>query len=777
MPGSAGERKARDAGTGAALGRPTRGDCCARLPAVPATSRPRAIASIRSRLILLVLAVWLPAAAGLALQARATYLQQEQLARDNLRTLADSLNAAVSNEIDGKLVLARALATTRSLRDRDIDAFDAQARLAAEGSGNSVLLVDRSIQHVYTGLPTPRPVPRPPDAPFVTDAPGIFFLPRGPVSKAPAIGVYVPEAWVRPPVFNVGVPFPPAEVQTVIGRQSYPDGGLGSVFDAQQRIMGRSRDPERWIGTRINNAELRNLAAAKGSGYVQTTTLDGVASLTYLAAPNRHGWSALVALPMATLLQTARELTFQALGVSMALLVVGLVLALAAARRISGPVQELERAAGELLAQRVPQPLHTGLAEADRVGEVLRQAGLRSREAGQLLESRVAEAVAQTQEAQAKLFDARKHEAIGRLTGGVAHDFNNLLQTIQMGLQVVQRSVGEGKHTRALQAALAACGKAADQVRQLLAFGRAQPLQPQPVSLADLLLRTRELTERALGERIRLRAEIDADLPPVFADPTQLELALLNLVFNARDAMPTGGNVTIRGRLDAGTGSPMVRIDVADDGVGMDAETLARVFEPYFTTKPVGLGSGLGLPQVQAFARQSGGEALITSTPGIGTCVAMVLPPAAPGAATVPEPDAQPAAEQGEPLRILLVEDDVLVGSVVPSALGQEGHTVTLCTSADEALVLLQDGATFDVLFTDVVMPGKLTGLELVEWARIHRPTMPSVVATGYSTQQPQSRVQVLRKPYAMDDLLGALNIAVGAARARDEAVRPAAPA
>ncbi|RYY83963.1 MAG: response regulator, partial [Comamonadaceae bacterium] len=518
----------------------------------------------------------------------------------------------------------------------------------------------------------------------------------------------------------------------------------------------------RWIGATANNTELRRLAARSGSGFVETTTLDGVASLTYLSPPSRFGWAAVVALPAATLLQTARDLTLSALGVSSVLLLFGLLLALVAARRISAPVRQLEQAAGELLAQRVPEPLRTGLAEADRVGAVLHDAGVRSRRAGMVLESRVAEAVAEAQQAQAKLFEARKHETIGRLTGGVAHDFNNLLQTIQMGLQMVQRSVPEGRHSRALQAALSACGKAADQVRQLLAFGRAQPLQAQPVSLADLLLRTRELTERAIGERIRLRAEIPPDLPPVSADPTQLELALLNLVFNARDAMPDGGTVTIRGRLEGDAGHRLVRIEVADDGTGMDADTLARVFEPYFTTKPVGLGSGLGLPQVQAFARQSGGEASIASTPGRGTCVSMVLPAAESGAAVVPQASAPRAAAAAEPLRILLVEDDVLVGSVVPSALAHEGHTVTLCVSADEALALLQEGAEFDVLFTDVVMPGRLTGLELVEWARTHRPRMPSVVATGYSTQKPQSRVQVLRKPYAIENLLEALHTAVG---------------
>jgi CheY-like chemotaxis protein len=332
-----------------------------------------------------------------------------------------------------------------------------------------------------------------------------------------------------------------------------------------------------------------------------------------------------------------------------------------------------------------------------------------------------------------------------------------------MGLQVVQRSVGEGRHTRPLQAALAACGKAADQVRQLLAFGRSQSLQPQPVALADLLLRSRELTERALGERIRLLADIAPGLPPVFADPTQLELALLNLVFNARDAMPNGGTVTVRGRVASHEpeGGRFVSIEVADDGEGMDAETLSRVFEPYFTTKPVGAGSGLGLPQVQAFARQSGGDVRIASAKRQGTRVTVLLPVADAEVPPAPAPVAVKAAERQRMLRVLVVEDDLLVGSVVATALEQEGHRVTWCRSADDAVGLLRQNPPFDVLFTDVVMPGRLTGLELVAWTREHCPEMPAVVATGYSAQQPDAGVAVLRKPYTIDQLLTALRGAV----------------
>lgn len=549
------------------------------------------------------------------------------------------------------------------------------------------------------------------------------------------------------------------------------EGVVAAVMDGQQRVMGRNRDPGRWLGQRASDAGLVQLASRGGSGFIRTITLDGVASLSYLAPPGRFGWTAVTALPESASQAAARRLAVQAVGVSALLLALGLVLAVLAARRISRPVQDLERAGGELLARQVPEPLATGLAEIDRVGAVLHEAGARTRESEQQLESRVTEAVREAREAEARLFEARKHEAIGRLTGGVAHDFNNLLQTIAMGIQLVQRSVPEGRHSRALQAALDASSRAADLVRQMLAFGRAQPLRPQPVDLGDLLLRSRELTGKAVGERIQLVADLDPGLPPVLVDPLQLELALLNLVFNARDAMAAGGTVTVRGRRVSGTAmgldadTDLVRIDVQDNGHGMDAETMVRVFEPYFTTKPVGAGSGLGLAQVQAFARQSGGDVQLACTPGEGTTVTMLLPISR-GAAeqAPPAPRHQPRSTRR--LHVLMVEDDVLVASVVSTALEHEGHRVTICRTADEARGLLAQGKLADVLFTDVVMPGSMTGLDLVAWCAEHRTEVPALVATGYSSRPPHGVWKLLRKPYAIEDLLDALDAATAASAA-----------
>lgn len=721
-------------------------------------------ASIRVRLVLLVLAISIPAVAGLALQARASYLREEEGLRDDLRNQAQSLRFAVDAELDRRQSLALALAASPLLRTSDIAAFDAQARLALRGSQDHVILVDRELQYVYTALPPGQPIARRPGSLFVEEGMGISFVPQGPVTGKPALAVLAADAWHKPARFNVGVPFPPAEVQRVIARQTYPQGSVASVIDAQQRVVGRSRNVERWFGMRASHTRLRAMAERGESGFVETNTLDGIPSLTYITAPGRQGWAALVAVPQSTLESTAWRLALQAVAASAALLLIGLGVALLFARRVSGPVRALEKAAAQLLDRRVPEPLHTGVGEIDRVGAVLHDAGRRAREAEQGLERRVADAVAEARQAEASLFEARKHEAIGRLTGGVAHDFNNLLQTISVGIQVVQRSVPDGPPSRALQAALAACTRAADLVRQMLAFGRAQPLRPQPVDLADMLLRSRELTGKAVGERIELAADIQPGLPAVLADPTQLELALLNLVFNARDAMAGGGKIIVRARTAAGAeagldDAPFVRIDVQDTGHGMDADTLARVFEPYFTTKPVGAGSGLGLPQVQAFARQSGGEVRIASACGVGTTVSVFLPVAEGGVVADDRPPVR-TRRSSRALRILMVEDDILVASVVPPALEHEGHRVTLCRTADEARRLLAQGFEVDVLFTDVVMPGTMTGLDLVAWCAQNRPDVPALVATGYSARPPEGVWKLLRKPYAIEDLLDALDVA-----------------
>jgi HAMP domain-containing protein len=385
---------------------------------------------IRNRLFLLVLALWVPAVIGLGLQAWSGYRSQKENLLDAMQQQALALRLAIDAEIDRRVTLGRTLAALPSLESRDLATFERVARAAVKESRERVMLVDRDSVLFNTGVPPSGSIPRAPGSGLVSSGVGISFAATGPVSKMPAIAVMVPEATHAQPRYNVGVAFPPSRIQELISQQRLRDASVLSVIDSQQRVMGRSRNPERWIGQRASNPALLELAAQRGSGFLETRTLDNVASLTYLSPPGPYGWAVVAALPEHALTSAAWTFALRAVASSAALLVIGLALALVAARRVSRPVRMLEQAAASLLAQQVPAPLATGLAEIDRVGEVLHHAGRRAHDWGQELEAKVRAASEDARKAEANLFEARKHEAIGRLTGAIAHDFNNLLQTI-----------------------------------------------------------------------------------------------------------------------------------------------------------------------------------------------------------------------------------------------------------------------------------------------------------------------------------------------------------
>jgi signal transduction histidine kinase len=724
--------------------------------------------NIRKHLLLLVLAVWLPAAVAFGLLAASTYRREEARAKEGIEQLVESLNRGVEQSLERRAVVARTLAASSDVQAGRFEGFHREANAAVRGSGDWAFLIDRTQLLSSTQLPAPSaPRPRPANAPaFVEEGPPrIAFVPAGPVEGRPALGVLQPVLQDGGTRYNVGIGFEPSALQALLAPLRFPPGSVAAVLNHEQRILARNRDAAKYLGV-VATPDLRARIVAGEHGFFELKTQEGTATLAYLSRPSRYGWVTVIGLPRSTLSTAAQHITLQAVGASAVLLMIGLLLAGVASRRITRPVLALTDAATAVSQDRVPPLLSTGLTEADVVGGALHRAGQRSHDAARELERQVADAVQRAEQAQQLLLESQKHEAIGRLTGGLAHDFNNLLQTMSTALAVLDRSAGpEGPERRVLLSAQRACGKAADLVRQMLTFGRAQPLQPTHVDLRDLLLQIQELTGKAVGQRIQVSAQLDPLLPMLYVDPVQLELALLNLVFNARDALAEGGQIRIEARParpgEAGpeVDGPCVCLQVSDDGHGMDPQTVAKAFEPYFTTKPRGEGSGLGLSQVQAFARQSGGAAHLDSAPGRGTTVRLYLPASgAPSAA--PEVLATALVPPGA-LRVLMVEDDPLVASVVGPTLEAHGHVVTLTHTADDAVPLLEGAALFDVLFTDVVMPGRMSGLDLVDWCARHRPQLAVVVATGYSAQLVDLPVRVLRKPYGLDELLEALQQAV----------------
>ena len=368
-------------------------------------------------------------------------------------------------------------------------------------------------------------------------------------------------------------------------------------------------------------------------------------------------------------------------------------------------------------------------------------------------------------QAEDKLRQAQKLEAVGQLTGGVAHDFNNLLQALGGCLSMIGRRTDDPKVRPLLDAGQQAVDRGAKLVQQLMAFARREGLRPEPIDLRDRVLAMSGLLERALRADIRLMTRFGPGLWPIEADPTQFELALINLAVNARDAMPGGGSLTVEAAnvtLAAGDLSGLkgdfVRLSVTDTGCGMAPEVLVKAFDPFFTTKEVGKGSGLGLAQVYGLARQSGGTAWIESEQAVGTTVNLLLRRSVEPVRRVEEtPVLAPATRRSG--RVLLVEDDPIVASTVFAALEDAGYAVLQVTTADEALPLLAGEVSIDLLFSDVVMPGRLSGVDLAREAHRLRPALPVVLTTGYSEAVAQVEgVRVLAKPYRIDELVHLLD-------------------
>ena len=358
------------------------------------------------------------------------------------------------------------------------------------------------------------------------------------------------------------------------------------------------------------------------------------------------------------------------------------------------------------------------------------------------LEVRIDQRTQEREQALAQLFEAQKIDTIGQLTGGVAHDFNNLLMAMLGCLELLKKRLsGDATAQRLLDNALKGAERGAALTQRLLAFARRQELRPEAVDVPGLIAGMRDLLGRSLGPGVAIVQQVAADLPPVLADANQLELALMNLALNARDAMPDGGTLTISAREEVMAAPSRfglapgryVRLGVADTGQGMDAGTLARAAEPFFTTKGAGKGTGLGLSMVHGLAAQSGGTLRIDSEPGGGTRIDLYLPQAEPAQAC--EPPAEPApslpAAAGR-AKVLLVDDDVLVSDGTAAMLEDLGHAVVEANSAAAALRLLEVTPDIDIVITDHAMPG-MTGVEFARVVRDRYPALPIVLATGYA--------------------------------------------
>ncbi|OSI78665.1 PAS domain S-box protein [Bradyrhizobium canariense] len=414
---------------------------------------------------------------------------------------------------------------------------------------------------------------------------------------------------------------------------------------------------------------------------------------------------------------------------------------------------------------RLSQAMHREIEERKRAQEALV-------ELNATLERQVTERTEQLRKNEEALRQSQKMEAVGQLTGGVAHDFNNLLQIILGNLDTLQRNLPaeSGRLQRAARNAMTGAQRAATLTQRLLAFSRRQPLDPKPLDVNALVNGLSDMIHRTLGETIDVETVLGAGVWRVEADPAELEAAVINLAVNARDAMTNGGRLTIEtsnAHIDEAyvashtevVPGQYVAVAVTDTGVGMDSKTVAQAFEPFFTTKAVGKGTGLGLSQVYGFVKQSGGHVKIYSEVGQGTTVKLYLPRLATQAAGAEQVESNPSPEAAQEETVLVLEDDDEVRAYSVETLRELGYRVIEAHDGPSALRLLERQPRVDLLFTDVVLPGGLTGAQVAAQAKTVRPTLKVLFTTGYARNaiihhgRLDKGVQLLVKPFSFSDL------------------------
>ncbi|WP_132644889.1 ATP-binding protein [Rubrivivax gelatinosus] len=729
--------------------------------------------SIRSRLLLLVLAVLLPAVAAAAYVIARTFEAERSALERNLRDSARALSTVVDREIEQRATIVRVLATARALENApDLTAeqrrvFQQQARLAIDGMDGWIELTDGERSLLSTRDPMDRvPAGTAASVPPLAQAASVRPLSSGGDVGLPYARVVQPVLRDGRVVANLQMTILPAELQRIIDRQELPPGWLGAILDARASVVARHPGGVQHAGRRATPDMIERLAQER-EGFFDSVSLDGVPVRGFFSTSQR-GWTYIAAMPRLALAGPLPPAVLQlAAG---ALLLLGLAVggALFVARRIVGPVNSLKVAAARMRSGQPVANRTTGLAECDDVAAALAEAAESIQHARADLERQVADAVARTRQAEQRVSLNQRVEALGRLTGGVAHDFNNLLGVISNSAHLIQRRASTPEIQAPVASTLRAVEVGSRLTQHLLRFSGRHPTRPTRIELARYLAESQELIRVVLGKRCELSVHVVPGTAGIRVDSSELELALINLALNARDALPSGGHVRIEAAdapaedlADLAPGA-YVQIQVSDDGTGIEEAIADRVFEPFFTTKAVGKGTGLGLSQVHGFCVQAGGRACIASTRGIGTTVTLLLPAAGddePGVGPTPAP----LPEGGlYGVRVLLVEDNAELADVTAGLLDSLGCRVVRARSPEEALGLIDEGRRLDVVLSDIVMPGDMDGVALARTLRERRPDLAVVLISGFSSALHAAHgFPVLAKPCTPEELILALRRAI----------------
>lgn len=723
---------------------------------------------IRSRLVTLVVSILLPSLVGAGMGIYYTYEKQQESYRESIRDMTHTMALLLDKEMSARVRTLQTLAGSPTITDNNFPGFYRFASEVASNWDTVVVLSDLSGQQFLNtrvpfgtkNLPKSNPGLMKlrerfgPKAMIISD---VYFAPIG---KSPSFAVQVPVERDGRVLFYLAMGTFTSQLQNLLQEQKLPSGWIATILDRNGVVAARTREAEKFVGV-VADVNLRKKIAEESEGTNDGVTLDGVPVTAFYSRAPRSEWTVVVSVPQSILNEPAREATVLVGAIALLLLGVGVAAATIIARNTAKAMEELRQVAAEMGQGQLVARRSSGLLEIDAVSLEMARASEQIRLSKAQLEDRVADAMASAERSQKALLQSQKLEALGRLTGGIAHDFNNVMQTLTTGLQMALLSVTEPRVKQALEACLRAVGRAAELTRQLMAFGRVQDAHLETFSVAQQLETIRPLLKGALRSDIDLQIDI-VDVPwPITVDPMQFELALLNVTINARHAMPNGGivKITVRniamkesnGELSAGD---YVEVTVTDSGQGMTPEVLTKALDPFFTTKPIGQGAGMGLPQAYGFAKQVGGTLAIESQPALGTKIMFYLPRAQePYTPKTLMPTRIKPLKAKPGSKLLFVEDDPLVSAVVVPAMKLAGFEVHEAANGEEAFEILSHGEPFDVVFSDIVMPGKINGIELATHILQRHPGIRVVLATGYSERRMTlPGVDILAKPYSVAD-------------------------
>jgi signal transduction histidine kinase len=723
--------------------------------------RRRAGWGVRRYLLLVVLSSLLPLAAFAAYLSYDSSQAQVATIRTSVLSTTRALAVAVDEHIRMRRAMLEQLARSPTLQAGDLVGFHAEMVHLSRLLGGPIITLVRpdATRELFTELPPGVAVPGSSQPDLVrrvfetgqTQLSDVFI---GSILREPIAVLAAPVKRDGKVIWSLQLALRAQEFGRLLDPKLLPPSWLSGIVDRQGRFLARVPDNDRRVGQLASESWRAAIKARPDESWDRFASLEGEEVYNGHARAPQSGYIIGIGVPANIIDAPLRRSLWRLLIGGCVVVALGTLIAGLVARRVTDGLQDVAAAAEQVpMGQCAPPRFTGGVREIDQISSALVTSAQtilrRTNELNHLnetLEQRVVSETAERMRAEAALRQAQKMEAIGQLTGGVAHDFNNLLQVISGGLENLRQRLateGDARLRRSIELAAQAAERAASLTQRLLAFSRQQPLAPEVIDPNRLVGGMSELIRRTIGEAIAMETVLAAGIWRVFADPNQLESALLNLAVNARDAMPHGGKLTIEtanthfdetyaAAHEVAPGQ-YVAICVSDTGEGMTPEVIDRVFDPFFTTKPQGQGSGLGLSQVYGFVKQSQGHVKVYSERGAGTTVKIYLP-----RSTRPEPaqtstDAQPVPQGHPDTVVLVVEDDQAVRALSVDMLQRLEYRVLQAKDGAAALQVLATHPEISLLFTDVGLPGPYNGRQLADEARLRNPALKVLFTTGYA--------------------------------------------